>query len=162
MCNLLNQRFKVCYCIREKFSKLNLHSHLIIVINCFKSNKEIASKLFETHENLLYLDREDVHTFKNHHIITTALETRQAAMCATARAVTFYNACKVTGAVAYKWHGLTVKRSEHKLANLTIWNRLEGYRIYNLHYHIILPDVHAVLLLALKSHTRTAHLAHAK
>ena len=81
-------------------------------------------------------------------------------MGTSALALTGNDTGEVTRTVAEDRHHGTVERGEHHLTDLSVGNGLQGVRINDLQDVVVLPQVHAILLLALKGHARSVHLGH--
>ena len=145
--------------IREHLVDFNIHGHDVAVFNCLKRNQIVGAQLLELEQNLLNLDRKDVHTLQNHHVVAAALQTGKTFVVAATRATAWENAGQVAGPVAEQRHTLTIDSCQHQLTQLTVFNRLQRHRVDNLNDEIVFPNMQTILFLALKGHTRTHHLA---
>ena len=83
-------------------------------------------------------------------------------MIASARTCSAKHPGEVAGTVAQQGHCLAAEACQHQFAHLSVGHGLQGLGVDNLHYVVVLPEVQTVLLLTLETHTRTAHLRHAK
>ena len=148
--------------ISKQFFKLNLNSHIVVICISSKSDEIVCCQFLELHKNLLNLNWEDINTTKHHHIVRTSLHTIKTNVITPTRTCTAKHTGKVTSTITQQRHSLTVKGCKHKLANLTIRNRLKSLWIYNLHNIVVFPEVKSVLFLTLEGNARTAHLRHSE
>ena len=98
---------ETCEVVGEEFFEFYFYSHVIVVLVSGQRDEVVVGKFLELHENLLNLNREDVHAAQYHHVIASSAHTVDAHMIASAwTGVTQYTG-QVASAVAKQWHRFT-------------------------------------------------------
>ena len=146
--------------VGKHFGQFYLNGHVVVVLVGGQGDEVVIAQFLEVHQDLLYLDGEDIDATQHHHIIATATHAVQTDMVAPAGTRAAKHAGEVAGAVAQQRHGLAAQRGEHQLANLAVGHGLQCLGVNNLNDIIVLPEVQAVLLGALEAYAGAAHLAH--
>src|SRR5574344_46756 len=160
--NTLSHIFQLRIIVGAQSVQFHLHSHDIVVILSIERNQIITAQSWELHKNLFYLHREHVDTFNDEHVICTTFDTVNAPMRSSARARFRDDTSQITGTITQQRHHCTIERSEHHFTNFPIRNRFQSVRVDNFNNIAILPEMHAILLFAFESHTRSVHLGHTK
>ena len=101
---------------------------------------------------------EDVDALYLHHIVRAAQNDVDARIGTPAGAVARQRAGKVMRAVTNQRRALLAKRGDYQLAHLSVGQDLAGFGIHNFKEHIVVPHVHAAVVIAADADARPVNL----
>ena len=144
------------------FGEFYFYGHVVVFFIGGQRDEVVVAQLLEVHQDLLYLNREDVNASQHHHIVRTATHAIEADVVSATRTGTAQHAREVTGTIAQQGHSFATQGGQHQLANLAVGHGFQCLGVHNLYNIIIFPEMQAVLFGTFEAHARTAHLAHSK
>ena len=72
--------------IGREIAQFYFDDHFVLVVDCLQGDEVVAAQLWELHEYLFHLHREDVDSFDNEHVVTASFDAVYAQMSASAGA----------------------------------------------------------------------------